>query len=53
MSKGPRRRFTTEFKEQAVARLSMPDATQSSVAQELGITLSGDTTNCPPDDMRT
>lgn len=37
MSKGPRRRFTTEFKEQAVARLSMPGATQAGVAQELGI----------------
>lgn len=40
MSKGPRRRFTTEFKEQAVARFSMPCATQAGVAQELGITSS-------------
>ncbi len=40
MSKGPRRRFTAEFKEQAVARLSKPGTTQASVAQELGITSS-------------
>ena len=40
MSKGPRRRFTTEFKEQTVARLSMPGAAQAGVAQELGITSS-------------
>jgi len=40
MSKGPRRRFTTEFKQQAVARLSMTGATQAGVAQELGITSS-------------
>ena len=40
MSKGPRRRFTREFKEQAVARLSMPGATQAGVAHELGITSS-------------
>jgi len=40
MSKGPRRRFTTEFKQQAVARLSMTCATQAGVAQELGITSS-------------
>ncbi len=40
MSTGPRRRFTAEFKEQAVARLSLPGATQTSVAQELGITSS-------------
>ncbi|MEO0428068.1 MAG: transposase [Pseudomonadota bacterium] len=38
MSKQPRRRFTPEFKEQAVARLSAPSATQSSVAKELGVT---------------
>ncbi len=40
MSKGPRRRFTREFKEQVVARLSMPGATQAGVAHELGITSS-------------
>lgn len=38
MSKQARRRFTPEFKEQAVARLSAPGATQSSVAKELGVT---------------
>jgi len=38
MSKQPRRRFTPEFKEQAVARLSAPGATQSDVAKELGVT---------------
>ncbi|MEM6971733.1 MAG: transposase, partial [Pseudomonadota bacterium] len=38
MSKQPRRRFTPEFKEQAVARVSAPGATQSSVAKELGVT---------------
>lgn len=37
MSKKPRRRFTAEFKEQAVARLSEPGATQTSVARELGV----------------
>ncbi len=37
MSKEPRRRFTTEFKEQAVARLSAPGATQAGVARELGV----------------
>lgn len=40
MIKGPRRRFTTEFKEQAVARLCMPGATLAGVAQELGVTSS-------------
>jgi transposase-like protein len=40
MSKRPRRRFTAEFKEQAVARLSEPGATQANVARELGITSS-------------
>ncbi|MEM6676458.1 MAG: transposase [Pseudomonadota bacterium] len=39
MSKQPRRRFTPEFKELAVARLSAPGGTQSSVAKELGVTL--------------
>ncbi|MEM7529258.1 MAG: transposase [Pseudomonadota bacterium] len=38
MSKQPRRRFTPEFKEQAVARLSAPGATQGGVATELGVT---------------
>ncbi|MEM6973976.1 MAG: transposase, partial [Pseudomonadota bacterium] len=38
MSKQPRRRFTPEFKEQAVARVSAPGATQSSVAKKLGVT---------------
>ncbi|MEM8821172.1 MAG: transposase, partial [Pseudomonadota bacterium] len=38
MSKESRRRFTPEFKERAVARLSAPGATQSSVAKELGVT---------------
>ena len=38
MNKQPRRRFTLEFKEQAVARLSAPGATQSDVARELGVT---------------
>lgn len=32
MSRQPRRHFTTEFKEQAVARLSEPGATQTGVA---------------------
>ncbi|WP_161555716.1 transposase [Mangrovicoccus ximenensis] len=36
----PRRSFTAEFKEQAVARLSEPGATQTSVARELGVTRS-------------
>jgi len=38
MSRQPRRHLTTEFKEQAVARLSEPGATQTSVARELGVT---------------
>ena len=38
MSKQARRRFTPEFKEQAVARSSAPGATQSGVAKELGVT---------------
>lgn len=38
MSKQARRRFTPEFKEQAVGRLSAPGATQSGVAKELGVT---------------
>lgn len=38
MSRQPRRHFTAEFKEQAVARLSEPGATQTSVAGELGVT---------------
>jgi transposase-like protein len=38
MSKQPRRRFTPEFKEQAVAGLSGPGATQSDVATEFGVT---------------
>ncbi len=38
MSKQPRRRFSPEYKEQSVARLSEPGATYSSVATELGIT---------------
>ncbi|MEL6767669.1 MAG: transposase [Pseudomonadota bacterium] len=37
MSKEARRRFTPEFKEQAVARFSTPGATQSSVARERGV----------------
>ncbi|WP_172332491.1 transposase [Mangrovicoccus sp. HB161399] len=40
MSRQPRRDFPTEFKEQAVARLSEPGATQTSVARELGVTAS-------------
>jgi len=38
MSRQSRRHLTTEFKEQAVARLSEPGATQTSVARELGVT---------------
>ncbi|WP_237402430.1 transposase [Rhodovulum sulfidophilum] len=38
MSRHPRRHFTAEFKEQAVARLSEPGASQTSVALELGVT---------------
>ena len=37
MSKGPRRRFSPEYKEQSVARLSEPGATLGGVAAELGI----------------
>ena len=40
MSKEVRSRFTTEFKEQAVARLLVPGATQAGVAKELGVTSS-------------
>ena len=40
MSKTARRRFSAEYKEQAVARLAAPEATHSSVARELGITAS-------------
>ncbi len=38
MNRQPRRHFTAEFKEQAVARLSEPGVTQTSVARELGVT---------------
>ncbi|WP_237400864.1 transposase [Rhodovulum sulfidophilum] len=38
MSRQPRRHFAAEFKEQAVARLSKPGASQTSVARELGVT---------------
>ncbi|MBL3562357.1 transposase [Rhodovulum sulfidophilum] len=37
MSRQPRRHFAAEFKEQAVARLSEPGASQTSVARELGV----------------
>ncbi|WP_237401463.1 transposase [Rhodovulum sulfidophilum] len=37
MSGQPRRHFTAEFKEQAVARLSEPGASQTSVAREFGV----------------
>ncbi|MBL3576402.1 transposase, partial [Rhodovulum sulfidophilum] len=37
MSRQPRRHFTAEFKEQAVAQLSEPGATQTSIARELGV----------------
>ncbi|WP_171060840.1 transposase, partial [Poseidonocella sp. HB161398] len=40
MSRQPRRPFTAEFTEQAVARLSKPGTTQTSVARELGVTAS-------------
>lgn len=40
MSRQPRRRFTAEFKEHAVARLSEPGATQTGVARELGVSAS-------------
>ena len=38
MTKRTRRRFSPEYKEQAVARLLAPRATQASVAAELGVT---------------
>ena len=38
MTKQTRRRFSLEYKEQSVARLSEPGATHSSVASELGVT---------------
>ena len=38
MTKQTRRRFSLEYKEQSVARLSEPGATHSSVAAELGVT---------------
>ena len=38
MTKQTRRRFSPEYKKQAVARLSEPGATHSSVAAELGVT---------------
>ncbi|WP_414898146.1 transposase [Rhodovulum sp. YEN HP10] len=38
MSRQPRRHFTAEFKEQAVARLSEPCVSQTTVARELGVT---------------
>ena len=38
MTKQTRRRFSLEYKEQPVARLSQPGATHSSVAAELGVT---------------
>src|SRR5512144_887012 len=38
MTRQTRRRFSPEYKEQAVARLSAPGATQASVAAELGVT---------------
>lgn len=37
MASKPRRRFTAEYKTEAVARLSTPGATLTSVAKELGI----------------
>ena len=36
MTKQTRRRFSPEYKEQSVARLSEPGATHTSVAAELG-----------------
>ena len=39
MTKQTRRRFSPEYKEQSVARLSEPGATHSSVAAELGVTI--------------
>ncbi|MBL3575867.1 transposase [Rhodovulum sulfidophilum] len=38
MSGQPRRHFTAVFEEQAVARLSEPGASQTSVARELDVT---------------
>ena len=38
MTKQTRRRFSPEYKEQSVARLSQPGATHGSVAAELGVT---------------
>jgi transposase-like protein len=38
MTKQTRRRFSPEYKEQAVAKLSEPGATHSGVATELGVT---------------
>lgn len=38
MSRELRRHFAAEFKEQAIARLSEPGASQISVARELGVT---------------
>lgn len=38
MKNQTRRRFSPEYKEQSVARLSEPGATHSSVAAELGVT---------------
>jgi len=38
MTKQVRRRFSPEYKEQAVSRLSDPGATHSGVAGELGVT---------------
>ena len=38
MTKQTKRRFSPEYKEQSVARLSEPGATHSSVAAELGVT---------------
>lgn len=38
MTRQTRRRFSPEYKEQAVARLSAPGATQARVAAELGVT---------------
>ncbi|WP_216671243.1 transposase [Mangrovicoccus sp. HB161399] len=40
MSRQPRRRFAAGFREQAVARLSGPGATQAGVARELGVSAS-------------
>ncbi len=40
MTNQTRRRFSPEFKEQAVARMSEPGATPTSVAAEVGVTSS-------------